>query len=87
MNLRCGYDAAGCRPAMNISWGKARDTSAATPGMRKPRVFGRGTGIMCNEAQSYPPRKGVVSARDWKTKDNMRKLREAGLIRQLQPTH
>ena len=52
-----GINVAGCRPARSIARGKMRGTSTATPGMRMPRVFVRGTGIACTEAYSLPAAK------------------------------
>ena len=40
-----------------VARGKARGTSATTPGMRMPRVFGRGACVVCAEDQGLPAAK------------------------------
>lgn len=40
-----------------VARGKVRGTSAATPGMRMPRMFVRGAGVACTEAQHLPAAK------------------------------
>ena len=56
---RCDYDTAGCKPAQNIARGKARGTSAATPGMRMSIVLVRVAKVVCTEAQHLTDAKGA----------------------------